>query len=65
LDEPLNHLDILSRARFEQALSTFRGTVLAVVHDRYFIDGFASQIWEVKGKRIANINKYLDTLQAL
>jgi ATP-binding cassette subfamily F protein 3 len=52
LDEPLNHLDIPSRARFEQALDTFHGTVLAVVHDRYFIDGFASQVWEVLGKRI-------------
>ncbi len=53
LDEPLNHLDIPSRARFEQALATFHGTVLAVVHDRYFIDGFASQVWEVREKRIS------------
>ena len=37
LDEPINHLDIPSRARFEQALADFDGTVLAVVHDRYFI----------------------------
>jgi ATP-binding cassette subfamily F protein 3 len=57
LDEPLNHLDIPSRARFEQALATFKGTVLAVVHDRYFIDGFASQIWEVRGKRIVKSDK--------
>jgi ATP-binding cassette subfamily F protein 3 len=48
LDEPINHLDIPSRARFEQALTNFEGTVLAVVHDRYFIDGFATQVWEVK-----------------
>ena len=34
LDEPINHLDIPSRSRFEQALSKFKGTVLAVVHDR-------------------------------
>jgi len=47
LDEPINHLDVPSRARFEQALSTFKGTVLAVVHDRYFIQGFASEIWEI------------------
>jgi len=50
LDEPINHLDIPSRARFEQALTNFEGTVLAVVHDRYFIDGFATQVWEVKGQ---------------
>jgi ATP-binding cassette, subfamily F, member 3 len=47
LDEPINHLDVPSRARFEQALATFEGTVLAVVHDRYFIQGFASEIWEI------------------
>jgi ATP-binding cassette, subfamily F, member 3 len=47
LDEPLNHLDIPSRARFEQALTTFEGTILTVVHDRYFIASFASEIWEI------------------
>lgn len=49
LDEPVNHLDIPSRARFEQALTSFQGTVLAVVHDRYFIEGFASEVWRVEG----------------
>jgi ATP-binding cassette, subfamily F, member 3 len=48
LDEPINHLDIPSRARFEQALSAFEGTVLVVVHDRYFIERFAAQVWEVE-----------------
>jgi ATP-binding cassette, subfamily F, member 3 len=47
LDEPINHLDLPSRARFEQALEGFEGTVLAVVHDRYFIEGFASELWQV------------------
>ena len=50
LDEPINHLDIPARSRFEEALSAFEGTVLAVVHDRYFIEGFATHIWEVQGK---------------
>jgi len=45
LDEPINHLDIPSRSRFEQALVQFKGTVLAVVHDRYFIERFASEVW--------------------
>jgi ATP-binding cassette subfamily F protein 3 len=45
LDEPINHLDIPSRTQFERALSGFDGTVLAVVHDRYFIQRFASEIW--------------------
>jgi ATP-binding cassette subfamily F protein 3 len=45
LDEPINHLDIPSRARFEQALAKYPGTVLAVVHDRYFIERFATSMW--------------------
>ena len=47
LDEPINHLDIPSRTRFEQALAAYDGTVLAVVHDRYFIQGYATEIWEI------------------
>jgi ATP-binding cassette subfamily F protein 3 len=47
LDEPINHLDIPSRERFEQALAAYEGTVLAVVHDRYFIDRFATDLWIV------------------
>lgn len=47
LDEPINHLDIPSRTRFEQALANFEGTVLAVVHDRYFIERFADEVWLV------------------
>jgi ATP-binding cassette subfamily F protein 3 len=46
LDEPLNHLDIPSRTRFEQALEAFEGTALVVTHDRYFIAGFATEVWE-------------------
>jgi ATP-binding cassette subfamily F protein 3 len=47
LDEPINHLDIPSRERFEQALTAYEGTVLAVVHDRYFIERFATNLWIV------------------
>ena len=52
LDEPINHLDIPSRARFEEALDNFKGTVLAVVHDRYFIERFASDVWTVRDGRV-------------
>lgn len=55
LDEPINHLDIPSRASFEQALTSFHGTILAVVHDRYFIESFANEIWEVSGQGIRSI----------
>jgi ATP-binding cassette, subfamily F, member 3 len=52
LDEPINHLDIPSRELFEQALTSFEGTVLAVVHDRYFIKRFASEVWQIEGEKI-------------
>ena len=52
LDEPINHLDIPSRARFEEALANFRGTILAVVHDRYFLERFATDLWAVKDGKI-------------
>ncbi|MGE5250445.1 MAG: ATP-binding cassette domain-containing protein, partial [Bacteroidota bacterium] len=53
LDEPINHLDIPSRLRFEQALERFNGTVLAVVHDRYFIEQFATEVWSIEEGRVA------------
>ena len=52
LDEPINHLDIPSREQFEQALSSFAGTVIAVVHDRTFIERFATEIWWVENQGI-------------
>ena len=45
LDEPLNHLDLASQEAFETALAGFEGTILAIAHDRYFIDRFAQVIW--------------------
>lgn len=47
LDEPVNHLDVSAREQFEQALRTFRGSVLAVSHDHYFIDHYATTIWHI------------------
>jgi ATP-binding cassette subfamily F protein 3 len=59
LDEPINHLDIPSRTQFEQALSQFGGTVLAVVHDRYFIQRFAHEIWWVENGGIRCLSEIL------
>lgn len=49
LDEPINHLDVPSRERFEQAMRAYQGTVVAVVHDRFFIERFATALWVVGG----------------
>jgi len=52
LDEPTNHLDIESREALENALSDFGGTVVAVSHDRYFIDSFADRVFELVDGRL-------------
>ena len=52
LDEPINHLDIPSRERFEEALENFNGTIFAVVHDRSFIEHFATDVWVAKDGKI-------------
>ncbi len=57
LDEPVNHLDIPSRASFEQAMAAFEGTVLVVAHDRYFIRQFATGVWAVEN---GTIRQYVD-----
>jgi ATP-binding cassette subfamily F protein 3 len=49
LDEPTNHLDIESLEVLEAALETYDGTVVAVSHDRYFLDRIADRIVEVRG----------------
>jgi len=58
LDEPVNHLDIPSRERFEQALAEFQGTVLAVVHDRAFIRNFAKTVWKVENGNIIKFDNH-------
>ncbi|MHB8644736.1 MAG: ribosomal protection-like ABC-F family protein [Thermomicrobiales bacterium] len=54
LDEPLNHLDIPAREQFEAALENFNGTILAVVHDRYFVQRFAERIWALHDGKLSS-----------
>ncbi|MEB5784332.1 ABC-F family ATP-binding cassette domain-containing protein [Staphylococcus pseudoxylosus] len=47
LDEPTNHLDIDSKEMLEQALANFKGTILFVSHDRYFINELANKVYDL------------------
>ena len=47
LDEPTNHLDLNSVEWLEQYINSFKGTVLAISHDRYFIDQVADRVIEI------------------
>ena len=68
LDEPTNHLDIDTMEWLENYLKTYRGAVLVVSHDRYFLDAVCTQIWELRGKSIhtyrGNYSAYLPQRQA-
>ena len=52
LDEPTNHLDLASREWVEDALEEYEGALLFVSHDRYFVDKFATHIWELENQTI-------------
>ena len=54
LDEPTNHLDIASREWIEEAVESYDGTLLFVSHDRYFINRFATRIWELSESTITD-----------
>src|SRR5436190_2856173 len=64
LDEPTNHLDAESVEWLEQFLTRFPGTVIAVTHDRYFLDNAAEWIFELdRGRGIPWKGNYSDWLQ--
>ena len=48
LDEPTNHLDVASREWVECAIDEYEGTLLFVSHDRYFVEKFATRVWELE-----------------
>ena len=52
LDEPTNHLDMRSKDVLKQAIKDFDGTVIVVSHDREFLDGLVSKVYEFGGGRV-------------
>ena len=68
LDEPTNHLDLSSVEWLEGYINTFKGTVLAISHDRYFIDRVAKRVIEIVDGHAefysGNYSFYMDEKQA-
>lgn len=65
LDEPTNHLDMKTKDIIKDALKSFDGTLILVSHDRDFLDGLVTKIYEFGNKRVKthfdNINGFLET----
>ena len=54
MDEPTNHLDMESIEALNHALMNFDGTVIFVSHDREFVSSLATQVIEIKDKKLNN-----------
>jgi ATP-binding cassette subfamily F protein 3 len=66
LDEPTNHLDIPSREALEQALEEFPGTIIAVSHDRYFLDRIVKRLLVLRaGSHVEYRGNYSDYIREL
>ena len=64
LDEPTNHLDIRSKEVLKEAILRFSGTVIIVSHDRVFLDGLVSRVYEFRsGKVTEHIGGIYDWLE--
>ena len=65
LDEPTNHLDLKTKDVLKQALLDFDGTLIVVSHDRDFLDGLVSKVYEFGHQRVkehlCDINEFLET----
>ena len=69
LDEPTNHLDIGTLKWLEQYLKGYKGTIVIVSHDRYFLDQMANRIFEVEHHKLkcyeGNYSQYAEKKKAL
>ena len=65
LDEPTNHLDIASREALEDALADYEGTILAVSHDRYFINKMATRVVCMTPTELKTVGADYDAYAAL
>ena len=67
LDEPTNHMDIVSREAFEKLLEKYEGTILFVSHDRYFVNKIASSliVFEESGARFLKETTYSEFEKSL
>ena len=52
LDEPTNHLDIQSKEVLKNALKNYEGTFVVVSHDREFLEGLTTRIWEIEDQQL-------------
>lgn len=65
LDEPTNHLDADSIQWLEDYLKTFKGALIFVTHDRYFLDVLATRMWELDGGKVfSHSGNYTDYLES-
>jgi macrolide transport system ATP-binding/permease protein len=64
LDEPTNHLDEQSTEFLKEQIEKYKGTIILVSHDRYFLDAVATKIWSIEGKKLiehkGNYSSYME-----
>ncbi|WP_053217193.1 ribosomal protection-like ABC-F family protein [Virgibacillus senegalensis] len=64
LDEPTNHLDQKSTELLLEQMNSYRGTIILVSHDRYFLDEAVTKIWSLEGKKLieyaGNYSDYME-----